>query len=172
MPETKAAYARRLQEDFFKKYCEAPDGFMLRGVDIGCGKGIVVPEAERYDRCINPKHDGTTVPGLVPGTYDYVYSSHLLEHLRDPVTALRNWWNLLKPGGYLLLLVPHRDLYEKRTTLPSQFNGDHKFFILPTRDELPVTRCLVGMLNEAIGVYDCNYMKLVERYSIECVIRK
>jgi SAM-dependent methyltransferase len=44
----------------------------------------------------------------------------------DPATAVAQWWSLVKPGGYLVLVVPHEDLYEQGLW-PSKFNPDHKF---------------------------------------------
>jgi SAM-dependent methyltransferase len=43
------------------------------------------------------------------GTYDAVLSSHVLEHLANPLGALAEWRRVVRPGGYVLLIVPHRD---------------------------------------------------------------
>jgi SAM-dependent methyltransferase len=43
----------------------------------------------------------------------------------NPVNALNEWWLLVKPGGYLILVVPDEDLYEQGNW-PSLFHGDHK----------------------------------------------
>ncbi len=61
-----------------------------------------------------------------PCSYDAVHSSHCLEHMRNPGNALREWWNLLKPGGKLIVVVPEETLYEQQHW-PSLFNGDHKW---------------------------------------------
>jgi SAM-dependent methyltransferase len=58
-------------------------------------------------------------------TFDFVNSSHCLEHLEDPLLGLRNWLRVLKPGGYIVALVPDEDLYEQRVW-PSTNNRDHK----------------------------------------------
>ena len=42
--------------------------------------------------------------------YDYIFSSHCLEHLRDPVSALENWKSHIKDGGVLFLYLPHPDM--------------------------------------------------------------
>ena len=47
--------------------------------------------------------------GVEDGSYDAVIASHVVEHLADPIGALREWFRVLNPGGALLLVVPHRD---------------------------------------------------------------
>jgi SAM-dependent methyltransferase len=47
---------------------------------------------------------------MIPSaTYDFVLSSHMLEHTANPLRALSEWGRVLKPGGGLVLVVPHRD---------------------------------------------------------------
>jgi SAM-dependent methyltransferase len=72
--------------------------------------------------------------------FDFVYSSHCLEHMRDPRSALLEWWKLVKPGGHLLFIVPDEDLYEQGV-FPSRFNSDHKatFTISKARSWSPVS---------------------------------
>jgi SAM-dependent methyltransferase len=59
-------------------------------------------------------------------TYDFVHSSHCLEHLNDPAEGLKNWLRVLKPDCYLIATVPDEDLYEQGQ-FPSTFNRDHKW---------------------------------------------
>ena len=53
--------------------------------------------------------EGADLKGVPTGGYDFVLSSHTLEHTADPLRALRAWKGLLRPGGTLILIVPHRD---------------------------------------------------------------
>jgi SAM-dependent methyltransferase len=46
---------------------------------------------------------------VADGTYDAVLSSHVLEHLANPLAALAEWRRVVRPGGHVLLIVPHRD---------------------------------------------------------------
>lgn len=39
--------------------------------------------------------------------YDAVCAFHVLEHLRDPILSLYEFYSLVKPGGYLILEVPN-----------------------------------------------------------------
>ncbi len=40
---------------------------------------------------------------------DYVLSSHVLEHFYDPVGAIKEWLRVVRPGGYVFMIIPHRD---------------------------------------------------------------
>jgi tetratricopeptide (TPR) repeat protein len=92
-------------------------------IDIGCGDNPVVSHAEPFDL----EHgDANVIDGLRPHeSYDCVHASHVLEHMHDAGDALRRWWRLVKPGGYLIIVVPDEDLYEQGVW-PSRFNNDHK----------------------------------------------
>ena len=50
--------------------------------------------------------DAQTFAGLDSGSFDFVISAHVLEHLRDPVGSIVHAVRILKPGGVLLLVVP------------------------------------------------------------------
>lgn len=58
--------------------------------------------------------------------FDFVHSSHCLEHLVHPPVGLKNWLRVIKPGGYLIVTVPDEDMYEQGI-FPSTFNKDHKW---------------------------------------------
>ena len=44
--------------------------------------------------------------------------------MRDVPQALEQWWQLVKPGGTMVIVVPDEDLYEQGAW-PSLFNRDH-----------------------------------------------
>jgi len=120
-------------------------------IDIGAGKDLVCPWAERFD--IEDGDANQITRYRTSGSYDAVHSSHCLEHMTDPVDALSQWWALIKPGGYLVLVVPDEDLYEQGSW-PSRFNEDHKatFTIKTDKSWSPVShniRELVACLPDA-----------------------
>lgn len=94
-----------------------------RVIDIGAGADLVCGWAERFD--IEDGDANVITQYRQTGAYDAVHSSHCLEHMHDPQRALAEWWQLLKPGGYMVTVVPHEDLYEQGRW-PSIFNPDHK----------------------------------------------
>jgi len=147
--ETEKARKRREKEGFFLKYCRGS------GLDIGCGNSIlkskILPlQVKAFDQIFGDG-DATYLKGLEDESFDYVHSSHCLEHIEDLRTCIKNWWRVLKPNGYLLLLLPHRDLYEKRKELPSRWNLDHKHFFLPDFNEAPNTIAIVPFLGQILS---------------------
>src|ERR1043166_4384221 len=69
-----------------------------KGIDIGCGDDPVRPDALCFDLS---QGDANRVTRFVQGieSFDYVFSSHCLEHMRDPGDAMQDWWKLVKPGS-------------------------------------------------------------------------
>lgn len=53
--------------------------------------------------------EGTDLHGIGPETYDFILSSHAIEHIANPLGALAEWRRVLRPGGTLVLVVPHKD---------------------------------------------------------------
>lgn len=41
-----------------------------------------------------------------PGTLDFIFSSHVVEHLANPLGHLAYWGSLLKPGGVVAAVIP------------------------------------------------------------------
>ena len=61
--------------------------------------------ADLVQKGVNHTVDITCVP-LASNTYDVVMANHVLEHIPDDRTAMRELLRLLKPGGLALLTVP------------------------------------------------------------------
>lgn len=40
--------------------------------------------------------------------YDYLISSHVIEHLANPIKELNKWMELINDGGYILSIIPHK----------------------------------------------------------------
>jgi SAM-dependent methyltransferase len=114
-------------------------------LDIGCGPDLVVPHAAPFDL---PQGDANRILDYFPaGSFDCVHSSHCLEHMRDPEQSLKDWWALVRPGGFLITVVPDEDLYEQGVW-PSLFNADHKSSFRLTGDTSwsPVSHHLPNMV--------------------------
>jgi SAM-dependent methyltransferase len=92
-------------------------------IDIGCGEDLVVPHARPFDVAHG---DANCITKFVSETFACVHSSHCLEHMNDPAAVLREWWQLVAPGGHLIVVIPDEALYEQGYW-PSLFNPDHKW---------------------------------------------
>jgi len=96
--------------------------FQGKGIDIGCGDDPIFENVYKFDL---EQGDANEISKYVQDKFDFVYSSHCLEHMHDPMHSMREWWKLVKPGGYLIVIVPDEDLYEQGI-FPSISNPDHK----------------------------------------------
>jgi SAM-dependent methyltransferase len=77
-----------------------------------------------------PGYDGKTLP-FPDESQEYVFASHVLEHIVDYKQAIQEWMRVLRTSGHLVICVPHMFLYEKKWDLPSRYNADHKRFYTP-----------------------------------------
>lgn len=93
--------------------------------------------------------DAQFLQGVANSSLGFVHSSHCLEHLVDPAEGLRNWFRVVREGGYLVITVPDEDLYEQGV-FPSTFNRDHKwtFTIFKTKSWSDRSLNLLDMVRE------------------------
>lgn len=90
--------------------------------------------------------DATFMKGVPDEHYDWVHSSHCLEHLQDPVEGMKNWLRILKPHGYLICTVPDWYLYEQYNW-PSIYNRDHKWAFSLALEEFQHVICVPEFLS-------------------------
>ncbi len=50
--------------------------------------------------------EATALTGLADQSYDFILSSHCLEHVANPLAALHEWRRVVRPEGYLVLILP------------------------------------------------------------------
>jgi SAM-dependent methyltransferase len=53
--------------------------------------------------------EATALPQIPSNSYDFVLSSHTIEHTANPLRALQEWRRVLKPQGTLVLVVPDKN---------------------------------------------------------------
>jgi SAM-dependent methyltransferase len=59
--------------------------------------------------------DASNLSCIGDDTYDFVLSSHNLEHFANPVKALYEWKRVIRPGGGLIVLLPdYRQTFDHR----------------------------------------------------------
>jgi SAM-dependent methyltransferase len=97
-------------------------GWLVWGIDVNKdleGKGnIYHGDFETYD--FSPNIDKEKLKELeikeVNRTFDLIWMSHVLEHFRDPIKALKKAYNLLSPTGIIYVAVPDIDFINKTGT--------------------------------------------------------
>jgi SAM-dependent methyltransferase len=126
MQETSKALIRRLHDVRF-----ANTYFVGDGIDIGCGPDPMTKYVQQFPLITSvkewdiPDGDAQLMASAGDETFDWVHSSHCLEHMYDPYEAFDNWIRICKPGGHIITTIPDEDLYEQGVW-PSTHNPDHK----------------------------------------------
>ena len=127
--------------------------FVGDGIDIGAGNDplSVLSDYLPLMKSLRPwdlqDGDAMLMAGVADDSFDFVHSSHCLEHLVDPFMAIQNWLRICRTGGHLIVTVPDEDLYEQGVW-PSTFNLDHKwtFTILKPKSWSPRSVNVLGLL--------------------------
>jgi SAM-dependent methyltransferase len=109
------------------------------GCDIGFGGDKIKKDAIGIDLPVPYTHTGSdpidipcdvikeNIP-LPDNTFDYVYSSHLIEDLPNTAEGLNKFIKVLKSGGNLILVFPDQQVYEricKKTGQPLNIHHKH-----------------------------------------------
>lgn len=159
-PESSRTYSKKLNNGFFDKYMSG------KGLELGYRGDqsdkeqteTILPTAIGIDKDF-PDYDGIHLPFLNE-SQDFVYHSHTIEHIQDCNTAIKDWMRVLKVGGYLVIVAPHKFLYERKNFLPSILNDDHKHFFTPgsllkvVEDNLEPNSYRIRLLEDGDDGYD------------------
>jgi SAM-dependent methyltransferase len=124
--ETSKSIIRRLSDSrFITRY------FVGNGIDIGAGSDSLLNYTTFFPKISHVRAwdwgdgDAQYMQNVPNESYDFIISSHCLEHIVDPYIAMQNWIRILKPKGHMIITVPDEDIYEQKNW-PSRYNGDHK----------------------------------------------
>lgn len=93
-----------------------------KGLDLGAGVFKILPHVIAVDNGNHAMFGHHIQPDVMVDTaekldlfatrsLDFVFSSHLLEHIEDYAAALAEWWRVIKQGGHLVLYLPHKKFY-------------------------------------------------------------
>lgn len=127
--ESQRSYELYDRNGFFIKYMSGFNGLDIGYAGYTSGCRPILPTAIGIDKDY-PGYNGLRLP-FEDNSQDYVYSSHCLEHITDYFSTIREWHRVTRVGGYIVIIVPHKFLYEKKQSLPSRWNEDHKRFYTP-----------------------------------------
>jgi len=171
MKECSKSIMRRLSDpNFAARY------FIGDGIDIGGAPDPLGIYRELFPRMTGVRTwdlqdgDAQFMEGVEDDRYDFVHSSHCLEHLHDPAEGLANWFRILKPGGHMVLTVPDEDMYEQGV-FPSTYNSDHKwtFTVFKPNSWSDKSRNIVDLLTglgEAVDIQKIERLTASFRYEL------
>lgn len=135
--QSKSAKRRFNDGNFHSKY------FIGKGIDIGAGPDCISNVKQAFVGITDVLNwdlsngDGQYLQGVPDNFFDFVHSSHSLEHMQKWDIALENWIRVCRSGGFVIITVPEEHMYEKNCW-PSKFNPDHKWsFTLNSKSEMP-----------------------------------
>jgi SAM-dependent methyltransferase len=151
--------------------------FVGAGIDVGGGADCLGLYSELFPQIKNViaydqnLGDGQLLSNVPDEEFDFVYSSHCLEHLRDPREALENWIRVTRPSGYLVISIPDEDLYEQGNW-PSIFNNDHKmtFTMYKEKSWSPVSHNVFDLISGLKNKVECLSLQLIDegyRYNLK-----
>jgi SAM-dependent methyltransferase len=164
MKECSKSMPRRLRDSR-----HAARYFVGVGVDIGGKPDPLMLYREYFPGIVSLRTwdiedgDAQLMQGVADESFDFVFSSHCLEHLRDPAEGLRNWFRIIKPGGHLIVAVPDEDLYEQGVW-PSTHNRDHKsaFTMLKAKSWCPASINLLDLVRELGPAADIRKLEVID----------
>lgn len=133
-----------------------------RVLDVGCGNGDFLvllrskgweahgidPDAESvricHSRGISAIESDAETALLPSDHYDVITLHHSLEHMRNPVKAIRRLARALKPGGKLVIITPNGDGFPAR-----HFGVYWRSFDPPRHTAVATPRALRRVLHDA-----------------------
>jgi len=127
MREQSKAAKRRFNDGYFhSRY------FVGRGIDVGSGNDSLSQYINVFHGIKSIRNwdavdgDAQYLDNVPDNEFDFLHSSHCLEHMVDVSLALENWVRVVKPNGFLIITVPDFEIYE-HGVWPSHYNEDHKW---------------------------------------------
>lgn len=85
-------------------------GWQVAGIELSEAAAAVAKRELDIDVFVGPLQEAP----FASASFDYVHMSHVIEHIPDPVGALRTVAQLLKPGGMLYIETPNVDSFGRR----------------------------------------------------------
>ena len=76
------------------------------------GRIVAGPASFRFDgdrAGVQYVLEATALDEIASHQYDFLMSSNCLEHVANPIKALREWMRVVAPGGHILLVLPRKE---------------------------------------------------------------
>lgn len=67
-------------------------------------------------------------------SFDFVIASHVIEHLANPLASIEEFYRIIRPGGIIYLVVPHKDFSFDKDRIETSLLHFVIEYIAQTRD--------------------------------------
>lgn len=173
MQETSKSIMRRSSDARF-----ATRWLVGAGIDIGAGQDTIGNYGQLFPLMTSlrswdlPDGDAMLMEGVTDESFDFVHSSHCLEHLVDPQVALGHWIRICKPGGHIVIMIPDEDMYEQGI-FPSTFNDDHKWTFTTGKRESwsPRSVNVMDLLSQFTNLVSVQKMEVLDACFLQGLVR-
>ena len=103
----------------------AHNSFCLNTINVNFTNDTTIAQNEEIKRAGTSAMVDVVAPGdnlpFSDESFDFVISSHVIEHFYDPIKAIQEWLRVIRRGGYVYMIIPDKertfDKPKKRTTL-------------------------------------------------------
>jgi len=119
-------------------------------------------------------NDSTDIYSISDNSYDFIYASHTLEHVANPIKALKEWLRIIKNDGYIILVLPdkmksfdHNREYSKFTTIRSQYENGIGEDDLSTLSEILEKHDL--SMDSPAGTFEQFKLRSLDNYNNRCL---
>lgn len=134
----------------------------IRGV---CGEAIAIDPAEGFSKSLRQRGynyfpSAEVAARKYGGKVDVAFAIQVIEHVADPRSFLAGIYNLLKPGGILVLSTPNRD-----DILMDLLPGDFPAFFYRTQHRWAFSAAALSYCAEAAG-FCVQETRYVHRYGM------
>ena len=111
-----------------------PEGIVMGEIKLDAGCGVSVREGyiglDIYDYGQDIVWDMQGGIPLPDNSCAEIFTQHCLEHIPDMIGVMNEFWRVIKPGGKLTIIVPHKNNF--KANIPSHLRiydeGTFSFF--------------------------------------------
>lgn len=119
-------------------------------------------------------NDAVQITQVDNNCYDFCFSSHSFEHIANPLKAISEWLRIIKPSGYIIIVVPEKSMcfdhnreYSKFSTLLSQYEKNVGEDDLSTLDEILLLHDLT--MDAPAGCFESFKDRSLDNFNNRCL---
>lgn len=117
--------------------------------------------------------EATDLDVIESDSYDFILSSHVLEHCANPILALSEWTRLLKENGLLIIFLPRKDhTFDHRRPITTMEHLISDFITNIREDDLTHMPEILALhdleLDHAAGDFDSFKSRSLQNFENRC----